>query len=151
MPAAEIARLSALRLLVFAINTCYGDVVDVAQKPSLRIEKEGPEYWKALCEKLAEAIDTLPADFSGGVNSFEGGFRITIHRLGKAFSQNHTDLFYSRGSGEIRCATLRSGPYSLKFSMTRDNKLAVISTRASAAGQMSPEQASQHIVQLMLK
>lgn len=126
--------------------------MNVGQKSvSVLIEKDGPEYWNALLEKLGEAVDSLSADLSGAVTSFEGGFRVTIHRLGKAFSQNHTDLFYRRGSSEIRCSTLHNSPYSLNFCVTAENKVAVTSTRASAAGQMSPEQASQHIVQLLLK
>jgi len=113
------------------------------------IEREGPVFWQALQEKLALAMDSLPIEFTGSITEFGGGVRITLNELGKAFHQAYTDLFYKRGSTEIRCSTLNGTPYVLKSCETADGKLAVKSTLGIDA--MDPGEASDHIMDLMIK
>ena len=125
--------------------------MDAAQKAvSEVIEKQGPEYWKALEESLLNAIDALDFEFTGAVTPFEGGLRVSVNRLGQAFKQNYTDLFYRRGAHEIRCATLHSGTYALKFYVTPENTIALTSTFGGGVERMDPAQASEHIMQFMI-
>ena len=103
----------------------------------------------ALQERLTAAVDNLPDDaLLGSVSTFDGGLRVVLNRAGMAFRQTYTDIFYSSGSREIRCSTLNTAPYMLKFCVTPDNKAAVISTRG--ATQMDADQAAQHIIGIML-
>jgi hypothetical protein len=112
------------------------------------IEKEGPLFWQGLQEKLAMATDCLPDEFTGSITSFAGGVRVTVNELGKAFNQAYTDLFYKRGSSEIRCSTLNGSPYTLKFSMSPDNKVTVKTTLGLDS--MDVDQTTEYIMQLML-
>jgi hypothetical protein len=113
------------------------------------IEKEGPVFWQILQDKLALAIDSLPSEFSGSITSFGGGVRVTVNKLGMAFNQAYTDLFYKRGSSEIRCSALNGSPYVLRLSSTADGKVGVKSTLGIST--MDPCETSEHIMELMLK
>ena len=113
------------------------------------IEKEGPVFWQALQDKLALAIDLLPEEYTGSITSFAGGVRITINELGKAFNQGHTDLFYNRQSGEIRCSMLNGTPYALRFCSVTDGKVAVKSTLGIST--MDASDACEHVMELLLK
>lgn len=113
------------------------------------IEKEAPVFWQALQDKLASAVDSLPSELTGSITSFAGGVRVTVSKLGMAFNQAHTDLFFQRQSGEIRCSTLNGTPYVLKFSATPDGKVGVKSTLGIST--MDVNDTSDHIMELMIK
>jgi hypothetical protein len=115
------------------------------------IETQGPVFWQALQDRLALAIDSLPGDgeLTGSITSFGGGVRITVTKLGMAFNQAYTDLFYKRGSSEIRCSALNGSPYVLRFAPTADGKIGVKSTLGISS--MDPNEAGEHIMELMLR
>lgn len=113
------------------------------------IEKEAPVFWQTLQDKLALAVNSLPDEFSGSMTSFAGGIRVTVSKLGMSFNQAYTDLFYKRGSSEIRCSALNGSPYVLKFLSTADGKIGVKSTLG--IGAMNTDEATEHIMELLLK
>jgi hypothetical protein len=113
------------------------------------IEKEGPVFWQTLQDKLALAVDSLSEEFSGSITSFAGGIRVSVSKLGMSFNQAYTDLFYKRGSAEIRCSTLKGSPYVLRFQAAADGKIGVKSTLGIDT--MDPGETSDHIMDLMLK
>src|SRR5215471_58326 len=92
------------------------------------IEKEAPAFWQALQDKLDLAISSLSDEFFGSMTLFAGGIRVTVNKIGNAFNQSHTDLFYKRQEGEIRCSMLNGTPYVLRFCLTSDGKVGVKST-----------------------
>lgn len=112
------------------------------------IEKEGFAFWKALQQRLAKDAEALPEEYTGSIIPFGGGFRITISRIGMAFKQSHTDLFYKREVGEIRCSTLNTSPYALKFCANADDTVSVKSTLQPDP--MNVDQASEHILRVLL-
>ena len=112
------------------------------------IEREGPVFWQALQDSLAQEVDALPSEFSGSITSFGGGIRVTVNKLGMAFNQGYTDLFYKRGATEIRCSALNVSPYMLKLCPTPDGKLEAKSTLG--LNTMDASGASKHVMELML-
>ena len=113
------------------------------------IEKEGPVFWQALQDQLGLAINSLSDEFTGAITPFAGGIRVTVNKLGMAFNQAHTDLFYKRQEGEIRCSMLNGTPYVLRFCSTPDGKVGVKSTLGIST--MDPNDACEHVMELMLK
>jgi hypothetical protein len=124
--------------------------MDGSQKPAyLVVDKEKQAFWTALQRKLTADVEALPdTDFFGTITPFVGGVRITLNRPGMAFNQTYTDVFYKPELREIRCSVLNSAPYTLRFCVAAGNQVAVTTTLG--AGQMNADQASQHIVKLML-
>jgi hypothetical protein len=124
------------------------------EKPGSRaqaqlIERGAPRFWNELQEKLNAAVDSLYLqDLSGLITSFGGGLRVTLNRPGKVFNQDYTDIQFKRAPAEIRCTTLKDGTYSLRFSVTGNNELVVISSRG--LDPMTPEQASEYIMNLLV-
>jgi hypothetical protein len=112
------------------------------------IEKEGPVFWQTLQDNLSAAMDLLPEEVIGSMTTFAGGIRVNLNRLGMAFNQSYTDLFYKRGASEIRCSMLNGSPYTLTFCVIPDNKVGVKSTLGPDT--MDPGQVSAHVIQLML-
>lgn len=114
------------------------------------IERSAPQFWNELQHHLTAAVDALYLqDLSGMVTNFGGGIRITLNRPGKAFNQDYTDIIFKRSPPEIRCTTLNDGTYSLRFCVAANDRVAVNSTRRDEV--MSPEQAAEHIMTLLLK
>lgn len=125
-----------------------------SEKPGSRaqaqlIERGAPQFWSELQDKLTAAVDALYLhDLSGLITSFGGGLRVTLNRPGKAFNQDYTDIQFKRAPAEIRCTTLKDGTYSLRFSVTANNELVVISSRG--LDPMDAGQASEYIMKLLL-
>jgi len=115
----------------------------------LLTERDKQVFVAALHERLTAAVDNLPDEaLLGSVTVFDGGLRVVLNRAGMAFRQTFTDVFYNSETREIRCSTLNSAPYMLRFCVTPDHKAAVTSTRG--ATQMDADQAAQHILGIML-
>lgn len=115
----------------------------------LLTEKDKRIFLAELEERLTAAVETLPdEDLFGSVSIFGGGLRVVMNRAGAAFRQTYTDIFYNSDTREIRCSTLNSAPYMLKFCVTPANKAAVTTTLGATL--MNADQAAQHIIGIML-
>jgi hypothetical protein len=89
---------------------------------SIFISSDGPKFWQTLLERFAINTDALPKiDLSGQtikVSAPERGeqhWRIAVSRPGIFPSFTHTDVFYSLGSGVIRCHTLEGQAAKFTF------------------------------------
>jgi LSD1 subclass zinc finger protein len=127
-----------------------GPVRPVGVPPAVIIQREAPKYWAELQQRLEADADVYSdRGLSALVTPFDGGLRVTVNRPGSVFQQTYTDLMYKRGAPEIRCSALNNTTYVMKFTVTPENGVAVTSTRGLEP--MNPQQASEHVMQLMLE
>jgi hypothetical protein len=117
---------------------------------SLLIERDGPNFWKELQEKLEIGVQFLPQlGFTGSTTTFGGGVRVSVSSPGVFANQTYTDLFWTHELGGIRCSGLNIGAYTLQFRITPDNRVAVLSSR-SGYDLMNPYDACEYVMKLMI-
>lgn len=125
---------------------------------SMTIDSDSPEYWRHLVKELAINTDALPKIGLAGQtyiipnrhNENEQHCRIEVSQPGALIPRfTHTDLFYSLGTGAIRCHPLNGE--SMKFSfclLPRKNGIGV--TQDGHSGPIkNAEQLAESIVRRM--
>lgn len=117
---------------------------------SLLIKRDSRKFWKELQQKLEIAVRFLPElGLTGSTSPLGDGVRVAVSCPGVLPIQTHTDLFWTQEVGGIRCSGLNIGFYILQFRVTPDKRVAVLSSRGGS-DLMNPEQACEHVMQVMM-
>src|SRR5712692_2540464 len=90
---------------------------------SLRIQKDGPDFFQQLLKELAHNTDALPKiGFQGQTvisptfnPSTEFGCRVFVSIPGNFSKQTHTDILYTKADYAIRCSMINGGVFKFVF------------------------------------